>query len=185
MTTMQAATAWTSERDAFYDRNGGFNKAALWERLHGSVIARPTARHGNFQRYLKTFGLMTMVAVSASLAMPMGKAQASGNFSLTCNNLKLQAVNFSKTAMLSADCKRMDPTKKPLHASINLNNYIVDDKQRHLNWATHGDFQQTCSQSQLQWMGGVFLYSVCGIFTNGIDLDEHIANIDGSLKYFP
>jgi hypothetical protein len=57
------------------------NKAPRWERLHGSVIARPTARHGNFQRYLKTFGLMTMVAVSASLAMPMGKAQARGDFS--------------------------------------------------------------------------------------------------------
>src|SRR3974390_1613723 len=144
MTMMQRATARTSEREAFYDRNGGLNKEPLWEGLHGSVIARPTPRHGNFRRYLKTFGLMTMVGASATLAMPIGKAQASGDFVLWCKNIQLHAFGYSKTAMLSADCTRNDP-KKTLHSSMNLNEYIVNSEGiGGLDWATHGDFQETC-----------------------------------------
>src|SRR5262245_7442752 len=131
MTMMQQATARTSERQAFYDQNAGFNNAVLWDWPHGSVIARPATHHPNFQSYLKAFGLITMFAVTGSLALPMGKAHARGNFSSTCTNLKLNAVDFSKTATLTADCKREDQRdpKKATHkgASINLNAIIAFD----------------------------------------------------------
>ena len=85
MTIMKQATARTPEREALYERNGGFNKAPPWERLHGLVTARPTTRHPNFRRYLETFGLMTMVGISANLlAAPVARAESPGNFSRSC-----------------------------------------------------------------------------------------------------
>ena len=34
---MEQAATRTPEREAFYDRIGGYNMAPLWERLHGVV----------------------------------------------------------------------------------------------------------------------------------------------------
>ena len=76
MTMMQQAAARTTERDAFYDRNGAFKIASLLEQLQGSLTGRLGTRRRNSQRYLNTFGLITMVGASATLAMPMDKAQA-------------------------------------------------------------------------------------------------------------
>jgi hypothetical protein len=104
---MQQA-ALTPEHDAFHERKGGFNKLWFPKRLSGALATRPTTYHRNFQRYLKTFGLITMVGMSANLAMSVGEAQARGDFSLSCTNIQLHAVDFSKTAMLRADCKRKD-----------------------------------------------------------------------------
>jgi len=128
MTMMQAATARTSERDAFYDRNGGFNKAALWDQLHGSVTARPGSSDRKFRRYLKTLGLITMVGVSANLAMPMGKAQA-GGFGLTCNNDRLHVVNLLGLHLgtLAANCLGVGPFGLPGDSVIELNEHITND----------------------------------------------------------
>jgi hypothetical protein len=195
MTMMQLATAQAPEGEAFYNPNGGFNMATLREWLHGSVIAPPATRHPNFRRYLKILGLITMVGVSANLAMPMGKALAAGDFSLTCNNIQIDEQDGTKKAMLSADCKRMDPRAKPLHSSINLNDYIGNIG--FLTWATHGDFQETCGADRLQvWnLFGAhearFTANCQGdgpFGTNAdtsLDLDAHITNIDGNLKYVP
>ena len=71
-------------------------RAAARTPEHGSIAARPT-RHQNFQHYLETFGLMTMVGISANLlAAPISRAEAPGNFSATCRDLRLNATNFSK-----------------------------------------------------------------------------------------
>jgi hypothetical protein len=76
MTMMQHAAARTPAREASYERSGGFNKAPLWERLPGSVTARPPTRPPNFEGYLKTFGLVTMVGISANLlAAPVARAE--------------------------------------------------------------------------------------------------------------
>jgi hypothetical protein len=192
MTTMQQAAARTSEREAFYARNGGFGKSPLWERVHDSVTARPTMRHWNFQRYLKTLGLMTMVGVSASLAMPMGRAQARGDFSLSCKNLNVRSADFSNTAVLTADC-----TNRQGHsvgASIDLNNLIADDPMGNMEWASHGHFQQSCRASGIEnpfnEPQGHNLAAFCHradgseVLTD-IDLNQHIANIFGMLKFVP
>ena len=186
MTMMQQAAARTSQRDAHYDRNGPFNMVLRCEQLHGSVSGRPRTRGRNFRRYLKTFGLITMVGASGSLAMPVGNDQAlRGDFSMTCQNLKLKSVNFSQTAMLTADCIRRD---KSTHtgAQINLNDYITNNHGR-LQWSPGaGDFQQSCS--------GDFLFptGVLTAFCRGgqqmenplpINLNLHIANDNGDLKY--
>jgi hypothetical protein len=58
-----------------------------------------------------------MVGLSANFALPMGRAQARGDFSLTCTNIQLNAADFSKTATLTADCKGKDQKdpKKATH----------------------------------------------------------------------
>jgi hypothetical protein len=137
-----------------------------------------------------------MVGVSANFALPMGKAQARGDFSLTCTNIQLNAVDFSKTAMLKADCKRKDPkdSKKAIHqgASINLN-AIITVNQGQLQWARRpsgGDFQQSCAQDGLGFLGNPFgtgghveLVAMCNGQFQGVDLDGNITNDDGNLKY--
>ena len=197
MTIMQQATARTSEREALYDRDVAFNKAPLWERLHGRVTTRPTTPHWNFPRCVRTFGLITMVGVSANIALPVGKAQARGDFSLSCTNIHLNTVDFSKTAMLTADCKRQDQRdpKKAIHygASINLNEIITFDQNHQLKWARRpggGDFQQSCSQDGLGLLrnpvgiaGHSDLVAMCNGVLKGIDLDGNITDDDGNLKY--
>jgi hypothetical protein len=89
MMMMQQAAARTPEREAFCDRNGVFKMVSLLEQPHGSVTGWPTTRHGNFQRYLKTFGLITMVGVSANFTI-IGQAQARGDFSVSCTNIQLK-----------------------------------------------------------------------------------------------
>src|SRR6516164_1985261 len=164
MTIRQQARARTSER--------------------GSAAARPT-RHPNFQHYLETFGLMTMVGISANLlAAPVARAESPGNFSGSCKNLGLNATNFSKTAMLTADCRRQDGTY--LKAEVNLNDLITNNHGS-LQWGRPGgaDFQQSCSGDALS---GSKLTSSCVASpevkkSTQIDLSEKITNDNGKLTY--
>ena len=65
-------------------------------------ISRPS-------QFFKALGLSAALPISASLLMiSMGKAQASGQFSKTCNYIEIKANAFSKTAKLIADCRRID-----------------------------------------------------------------------------
>src|SRR6516162_1438148 len=164
MTIRQQARARTSER--------------------GSAAARPT-RHPNFQHYLETFGLMTMVGISANLlAAPVARAEPPGNFSGSCKNLALNATNFSKSATLTADCRKQDGTY--LKAEVNLNDLITNNHGS-LQWGRPGgaDFQQSCSGDALS---GSKLTSACVESaevkkSTQIDLNEKITNENGKLTY--
>jgi hypothetical protein len=141
-------------------------------------------RHGNFRRYLKTFGLIMLVGIGANLAMPMGKAQARGDFSSTCHNIQLNAVDRSKNAILSADCTRYDP-HQTLHSSLNLNDYLTNNHG--VKWRRRpggGDFQESCQHTALL-ASNHELATVCdqALGTQIIDLNERITNTDGWLKY--
>ena len=50
----------------------------------------------------------------------MGQAQTRGNFSSTCTNLKLNAVDFAETATLTADCQEEDQSdpKNAIHGDL-------------------------------------------------------------------
>jgi hypothetical protein len=183
---MKQATARTPEREALYERNGGFNKAPPWERLHGLVTARPTTRHPNFRRYLETFGLMTMVGISANLlAAPVARAESPGNFSRSCKDLRLNATDFSKTATLAADCKGQNGTY--LKTEVNLNDLITNNHGS-LQWRGRpgeADFQQSCGGDALS---GSKLTSSCVESSEvkkstQIDLNEKITNDNGKLTY--
>jgi hypothetical protein len=183
---MQQAAARTPEREALYERNDGFNKAPAWERLHGLVTARPTTRHPNFRRYLETFGLMTMVGISANLlAAPVARAESPGNFSGSCKDLRLNATDFSKTATLAADCKGQNSTY--LKAEANINDLITNNHGS-LQWRGRpgeADFQQSCGGDALS---GSKLTSSCVQSpevkkSTQIDLNEKITNDNGKLTY--
>jgi hypothetical protein len=152
---------------------------------HASVAAWPMTRNPNFQRYLETFGLMTMVGISANLlAAPVARAESPGNFSATCKGLGLSATNFSKTAMLTADCRRQDGTY--LKTEVNLNDLITNNHGA-LQWGHPGgaDFQQSCSGDVLS--GSKFTSSCIESAevkkSTQIDLNEKITNNNGKLKY--
>ena len=84
MSMIQPATAGIFGRKAFDGRNGGSNNRPLWDRLHGSVTTRPRMCRRNLWRLLKTFGLITMVGVSANIAVPPAQAttHSKGNVTL-------------------------------------------------------------------------------------------------------
>ena len=192
MTTIQLATIQTSERKTFRNENDPLNSASLSERLHGSDTARLTTHHWNFQRYLKTFGLITMVGASATLAMPIGKAQARGDFSLTCTNLNVTSADFSNTARLTADCANGQGKSVP--ASIELNDWIADDPDGNMQWASDGHFQQSCRHSFIENpfdepkphnLAAFCLRADGSEVLTDIALNGHIANIFGKLMFVP
>src|SRR5262249_55418367 len=160
-----------------------------WERLPGPVTTRPSTRHSNFPHCLKTLGLMAMVGASATFAMPMGKALARGDFSLSCVNLNVQSADFSNTAVLTANCTNRRGKSVP--ASINLNDYIADDQDGNMQWAAHGHFQQSCLHSYIENpfdeprphnLAAFCLRGDRSEVNTDIDLNDHIANIFGNLK---
>jgi hypothetical protein len=194
MITMQLAAVQTPEHEAFYHEKSAFNLAPLRVRLHRSVIDRPMTRYPNYRRFLQTFGLITMVAVSANLVLPMGKALARGNFSLSCVSLNVKSADFSSTALLTAHCTRKDKSVNN-KASINLNDLIADDQDGNMQWASHGHFQQSCLHSGIESIPfgeprphhlAAFCLRANGSEVNtDIDLNDHIANDNGNLKFVP
>ena len=141
-------------------------------------ISRPS-------QFFKALGFTAALPISASLLMiSMGKAQASGQFSKTCNYITLESKDFSKRAILTADCRRRDGSTNS-GASINLNDYIVNDNS-YLRWASHGDFQESCEAAYL--IDQHTMEAICrarngDYYYDDIDLDDHIANINGNLVH--
>lgn len=143
------------------------------------------------RRMLKALGLMTMVGISVNLlAVPPARAHPPGNFTLTCKNLRLNATNFSKTAMLTADCKRKDQSTHFM-ASMNLNDVITNNHGR-LQWRRRpgrGDFQQSCVNDSLLLRGTFLAKCLVGsvpprfALPSDLDLNENIINDNGDLKY--
>jgi hypothetical protein len=143
------------------------------------------------RRMLKALGLMTMVEISVNLlAAPPVTAHPPGNFTLTCKNLRLSATNFSKTAMLTGDCKRKDQSTH-ITASMNLNDFITNNHGR-LQWRRRpggGDFQESCVNDSLLLRGTFLATCLVGslpprfALPSDLDLNENIINDNGDLKY--
>src|SRR5215469_9757724 len=114
----------------------------------------------------------------------VARAESPGNFSGSCKNLALNATNFSKSATLTADCRKQDGTY--LKAEVNLNDLITNNHGS-LQWGHSGgaDFQQSCSGDALS---GSKLSSFCVESaevkkSTQIDLNEKITNDNGKLTY--
>ncbi len=134
-------------------------------------ISRPS-------QFFKALGLTAALPISASLLMiSMGKALASGQFSKTCDN-----IETDEPVYLVADCRTRNGSVN--YTSIDLNDYITNDNG-HLRWASHGDFEKTC------YIIGVYENTMGArcrarngqYVEDNIDLDKHIANINGVLTY--
>lgn len=143
-----------------------------------------------FSKLFKVSVLAAVLPINASLLIiSMEKAEANGNFSQSCTITGFNAQDFSKTAVLTANCRRRDGS---IHygASINLNNYITN-RFGNLKWQSGGDFEESCYQIGLESQGtpsptfmSGFCYNENG-YANGtsINLNENITNNNGNLQY--
>jgi hypothetical protein len=135
--------------------------------------------------------LLSLTALSISaifLIIPMGKSLASGEFSRTCTDERLTAnLRTNRTSLLASCTRRNGSVNK--NALINISEYIANDDGK-LNWRKGGQFQRSCRPPQLRFNQGAVLLTTCKTRNNtevsaSIRLDDHIANIDGELKYEP
>ena len=117
-----------------------------------------------------------------SFNLVVDKALATGQFSQTCGNITING------STLSAECEKMNGAYQ--QTSINLDNYI-GNLNGVLSWGDH-NFSITCTDlglGQLLSSREFILSAQCekvdGITYSQTDisLDEHIANIDGTLEY--
>jgi hypothetical protein len=135
-------------------------------------------------RFFKALGLTAALPISASLLMiSMGKALASGQFSKTCDNIHIEGIPFTKSVHLVADCMRRNGSYN-LRTSIDVNELITNDNG-HLRWQSRGDFGESC---EILGVDDSYLGTTCRArngqhVDDAIDLDEHIANINGVLTY--
>ena len=124
--------------------------------------------------FLKTIACF-LFTVAISFGVFANNAFA-GNFSQSCYNSSVSG------SVLSSTCRRINGSYN--HTSINLNRYI-ENVDGGLTWQ-YGNFSQTCDGTGLYTPS--VMASECktraGNFVpSSIDLDQHIANIDGTLKY--
>ena len=100
-----------------------------------------------------------------------------GNFSQTCYNTSIDYDTLTST------CYRADGYT-PNTSSIDLDRYI-ENIDGNLKWQ-YGNFSQTCEYVSVE--GGSLLTAECRRRDQSpnytkINLDDHIANIDGTLTY--
>jgi hypothetical protein len=119
-----------------------------------------------------------LCALLLSFNMAIANAWATGEFSQTCNNISLEG------STLTASCEKADGYTLSA-TSIDLNPYIAN-LDGTLSW--DGDkFALTCDNIGLA--GKNRLRAECEradgetYLGSYINLDEHIANIDGQLKF--
>ncbi|MDZ8105365.1 MAG: CVNH domain-containing protein [Nostoc sp. DedQUE12a] len=129
-----------------------------------------------------------LFAVCLFLNLVTGKAWAAGQFTSTCEALKV--INDFGQVSLSATCEKKDGSY--VDTSIQLNSYIGNNGSGLLSWDRQnlgtGCYDLAVSNDGL-------LNGKCFDLSKGkaqteetdvatsIDLDDHIANIDGQLKY--
>ena len=110
-------------------------------------------------------------------ACAINLVRARGNFSGSCDNIRLNGVQFI------ASCR--DKNGRFRWSGLNLNTLIANDDGK-LNWRNYGGFAGSCVGMRIYL--GHQLVATCtkrngskvGTF---IDLDDHIANYDGQLSY--
>ncbi len=119
-----------------------------------------------------------LCAIFLSFSIAIANAWATGEFSQTCENISVEG------SILTADCEKADGYTLST-TTIDLNPYIAN-LDGTLSW--DGDkFALTCDNIGLA--GRNRLRAECeradGVTYLGtyINLDEHVANIDGQLKF--
>jgi hypothetical protein len=126
-----------------------------------------------------------LFAFVVSLNFVVDQAMATGEFSLSCDKDKIE-INGS---ILSTSCTKSNGNSQ--ETSIDLDKYIgnLDGK---LSWSDK-NFSKTCKNiapAQLLNTRQLILVAECQPAVGGdtyypseLELDAHIANIDGTLKY--
>jgi len=122
-----------------------------------------------------------LLAVVMSFSMFASQAWATGDFSKSCDYPEM------KGSVLLSSCRRMNGSYN--NTSIDLNKYISNVNGL-LKWDCSGGFIESCEKIRLSSSlktRHTEMNADCEILgylvEDGIDLDQHIANIDGVLTY--
>ncbi len=120
--------------------------------------------------------IAVLCAFVLSFGLFANNALATGDFSLSCFDSSVDG------STLVSQCRRINGSIQP--TSINLNPFI-ENVNGDLLWQPD-NFIATCFDTELE--GGFLLTGKCkrrdqSINYTEIDLDEHIANIDGTLTF--
>jgi len=124
----------------------------------------------------------TAMLSGSFILLVLNSAWALGEFTKSCTNIDLVG------ASLFADCK--DQNGRPTNAGISLNNRIGNEDGR-LVWENDGNFSGSTRNCDVETSSGrTFLHCDSqrrdGSWTSSsLNLDEHIADINGSLRYEP
>ncbi len=122
-------------------------------------------------------GFAILFTIVVSLGIFTHSAWALGSFSLTCYDTSIDH------SVLTSTCERAEGGVYET-TSIDLNP-IIENVDGELTWQP-GDFILTCRGTDL--IGSSQLVADCKTrdqrwVSTSIDLDDHIANIDGTLEY--
>lgn len=119
------------------------------------------------------FGSFVLLLTSAALAR--------GEFTRSCRGIDLHRGSF-----LEATCRSV--SGRPSQTGIQLNNYIANINGN-LRWRRNGNFIASSRRCELDFVSGVTVLHCDTQRRNGswtsssLTLDEHIANINGALRY--
>ena len=119
------------------------------------------------------FGSFALLLTSSALA--------AGDFTRSCRNIDLH-----RGSVLEATCK--STSGRPSQTGMQLNNYIANINGR-LRWQRNGNFIASSRRCELDFVSGVTVLHCDtqrrdGSWTSSsLTLDEHIANINGALRY--
>lgn len=127
---------------------------------------------------VRTLGLIVFIFLLGFL-LP-DSALATGDFSNTCRE-----INLVNQTTVRAICKRRDQSEQ--YTTTDLNRYIANADGQ-LSWDLNGGkFILTCQQpnllGEIQRLGAYCKKRNGATQITFINLNEHIANIDGFLKY--
>lgn len=117
-----------------------------------------------------------LIAIAISFSAVVGQALA-GNFSLTCYDTNLSG------SVLTSTCEEADGYTLN-SSSIDLNPYI-ENIDGNLQWQP-GNYWETCDSMEVidsSIMSGYCKTRAQYWNQTGIDLDDHISNINGVLMY--
>ena len=125
--------------------------------------------------FLKTVACF-LLAATMSFGLFSSQAWALGNFSQSCYDSVIDG------SVLYSTCQRMNGSYKPTSTDLNR---VIENIDGSLKWQP-ANFIQTCKNTQL--VSPSVMSAECKtrdqrFVGTQIDLDDHIANIDGTLKY--
>ncbi len=125
--------------------------------------------------FLKTVACF-LLAATMSFGLFSSQAWALGDFSQSCFDTNISGSTLSST------CRRMNGSY--MSTSIDLNP-VIENIDGQLEWQP-ANFIETCYDTQL--VGPSYMSAECKtrsqeLVPTFVNLDDHIANIDGTLKY--
>ncbi len=127
------------------------------------------------------FRYVTLVGIVALSLFQQNMAMASGDFTKSCSDIDLTNNN-----LLDANCKDRNGN---INGTFTLLDAFIANSDGRLVWQVDGNYDASSRNCDVEFVSGVTFLQCDTQKRNGnwtsssLNLDEHIANIDGDLRY--